>query len=383
MVSGYPKGENMNKTSIYIHTPYCKSKCRYCDFHSFAGMEDTAGEYFSALRTEIAMCEHKGKPVDTVFFGGGTPSLVDEKYILRAIEALHDNFDIKPHAEITIETNPGTLTKEKLSAYRSAGINRISMGMQSHDDKILSILGRIHNSSDIIKSVDMIKDAGFENFNLDVMCALPTQRLADLERSLRFAAELEPTHISAYSLIIEEGTPFYDEYDSLDLPDEEEERKMYHLSKDILSSYGYERYEVSNYAKEGYICLHNKYCWDYEDYIGFGSAAHSFVRPERWENTPYITEYINRIKNSSSPATSREMLSKEDMKEEYIMLALRKTEGLSVNKLRNEFGYDIFSDRQKEISSLIKTGYLALNGDMMYITEKGFDVADSVTLKLI
>ncbi len=373
----------MSATSLYIHTPYCKSKCRYCDFPSYAGKEDTQEEYFSALMTEIGRSEHTSKEISTVFFGGGTPSLVDEKYICDVMATVRNNFSLTDDCEITIETNPGTLTKEKLEAYKDAGINRISMGVQSHDDKTLSVLGRIHTSYDVIKSVEMIGDAGFNNYNLDIMCALPGQRLRDLEKSLEFAVNLNPTHISAYSLIIEEGTPFYDMEDSLDLPVEEEERKMYHLCKEYLSSYGYERYEVSNYAKEGYICRHNKYCWDYEDYIGFGSAAHSFCRPVRWENTACIEDYILSIKNNSSPVTALEHLTKEDMREEYIMLALRKTEGIDLKKLKDEFEYDIFSDRSIQINSLKEYGYIDISGNNLYITTKGFDISDSITLKLI
>lgn len=373
----------MSITSLYIHTPYCKSKCRYCDFPSYAGKEDTQEEYFRALNTEIKNSPHTGKAISTIFFGGGTPSIVDEKYIYEVMMTIRDNFSLTDDCEITIETNPKTLTKEKLRTYAECGINRISMGVQSPDDRILSVLGRIHNSDDVIKSVDMIREAGFVNYNLDIMCALPGQRLKDLEKSLEFAVNLSPTHISAYSLIIEEDTPFYDMQDELDLPDEEEERKMYHLCKEFLSSYGYERYEVSNYAKEGYICRHNKYCWDYEDYIGFGSAAHSFCRPERWENTPYIEDYINAIKNNSSPVTSRESLTKEDMREEYIMLALRKTEGINLKKLKDEFEYDIFSDRYMEINSLKEYGYIDISDNNLYITTKGFDISDSITLKLI
>ena len=290
------------------------------------------------------------------------------------MDTLRENFTLSENCEITIETNPGTLTKDKLSTYKDCCINRISMGMQCHDDRILSVLGRIHTSEDIINGVELINSVGITNYNLDIMCALPTQKLRDLEKSLEFAVKLNPTHISAYSLIIEEGTPFYDTWQELDLPDEEEERKMYHLCKDYLASYGYERYEVSNYAKEGYICRHNKYCWDYEDYIGFGSAAHSFCRPVRWENVADVHGYISAIKNNTSPVRTFEELTREDMIEEYIMLALRKTEGIEISRLREEFGYDILSHKSIELSALIKSGYVGINDNNLFITEKGFDI---------
>ncbi len=373
----------MNITSIYIHTPFCRQKCRYCDFPSFAGKEYLTDEYFSCVIEEIKNSPHRGKKISTIFFGGGTPSLVHEKYIAMVLEELNKNFSIEPGCEITIETNPGTLTKTKLDSYHRSGINRISVGVQSHDDKVLKILGRIHSSEDVIRSVDMIRQAGFENYNLDIMCALPTQKLSDLEKSLEFAVRLEPTHISAYSLIIEEGTPFYDMKDSLDLPGEDEERMMYHLCKEYLSSYGYDRYEVSNYSKKGYECRHNLYCWQHEDYIGFGSAAHSFVLPQRWENTEDPYEYIGRIKENSSPAVFSEYLTAEELTEEYIMLSLRTTEGINVRKLQNKYGYDILSDKKREIDSLMKYGFIGMNKDNIFITTEGFDISDSITLKLI
>ncbi len=372
-----------NITSVYIHTPFCRQKCRYCDFPSFAGKEHLSEEYFSCLIGEIRRSEHKGKEISTVFFGGGTPSLVDEKYIAMVLDELNRSFTLKTDCEITIETNPGTLTKQKLYSYRLSGINRISMGVQCHDDKILKILGRIHSSEDVIRSVGMVKDAGFDNFNLDIMCALPGQRLPDLEKSIEFAVKCEPTHISAYSLIIEEGTPFFDMADSLSLPDEDEERLMYHLCKDFLSSYGYERYEVSNYARKGYECRHNLYCWQHEDYIGFGSAAHSFVSPQRWENTPSVEEYISKINENSSPVIYSENLSAEDLYEEYIMLSLRTTEGINLSKLKDKYGYDILCEKRAVITALLKSGFIELNENNLAITTDGFDIADSITLKLI
>ncbi len=373
----------MSVTSIYIHTPFCKSKCRYCDFPSFSQKEYLAEEYFHCLVKEIQRSEHKSKTISTIFFGGGTPSLVDEKYIGMVMDELGRNFNIADDCEITLEANPGTLTGRKASSYRLSGINRISIGMQSHDEAILATLGRIHTSEDVARSVEMIRSAGFDNYNLDIMCALPGQDIALLEKSLEFAVSLDATHISAYSLIIEEGTPFFEMQDTLILPSEEEEREMYHLCKEFLAACGYERYEVSNYSRKGYICRHNKYCWEHEDYIGFGSAAHSFAWPQRWENTSSPEEYIRRIKNNSSPVVYSENLTNEELKEEYIMLSLRMTEGINIQKLKSKYGYDILSDKNSEISSLIKLGYMGMSDENLFITTKGFDISDSITLKLI
>lgn len=373
----------MGITSLYIHTPFCRSKCRYCDFASYAGKEELAGEYFSCLTDEIRQSSHRGKKISTIFFGGGTPSLVSERYIAGVLDEISRNFSVDENCEITIETNPGTLSRQKLDSYRLCGINRISVGMQCHDDRILKILGRIHTFGDVVKSVEMINQAGFTNYNLDIMCALPTQRLKDLEKTLEEAVKLSPSHISAYSLIIEEGTPFYDMRDSLLLASEEEERQMYHLCREYLLSFGYERYEVSNYAKKGSICRHNKYCWEHEDYIGFGCAAHSFVSPARWENTRSVEEYIKKIRCGDSPAVYTETLTATQLREEYIMLALRTTEGINLARLRDKYGYDLLSDKASQTDLLRKTGYIETDDTHLRISTKGFDVSDSITLKLI
>ena len=296
---------------IYIHIPFCVKKCDYCDFLSGPSCPKEQAEYVQALLAEIdAVKEGKGRSVSSIFIGGGTPSVLDERFIGEILNKTRKNFLVENDAEITIEVNPGTADQKKLQAYRTFGINRLSIGLQSPDDRELKILGRIHNYEQFLETCKCARTAGFENINIDLMSAIPDQTYEKWCNNLRIVAELKPEHISAYSLIIEEGTPFASR--QLNLPDEDTEYNMYEATSRILKEYGYEQYEISNYAKEGRCCRHNVGYWTRRDYLGFGLGASSLYGKDRFANTADMKKYLE---NSSSPELIRErepVLTRED-----------------------------------------------------------------------
>ena len=335
---------------LYVHIPFCVRKCEYCDFLSAPAGADTQQEYVRNLLLEI---EQKGVhctdyEVITIFFGGGTPSILKAGWIADILDAIHRNFKVRKDAEITIECNPGTLTFEKLSIYKSAGINRISVGLQSASDAELRELGRIHTYEDFLKSYDLIRKKGFSNINIDLMAALPGQTLKSYEQTLRRVLALKPEHISAYSLIIEEGTPFYEKYEADELlrekgekpqmlPSEETERLMYERTKELLLAHGYERYEISNYARRGYACRHNIGYWRRENYLGFGLGSASLLENERFHNTTDLTDYLG----GDYLAYEQEKLDKKSQMEEFMFLGLRMTDGISTECFRQTFGLTV------------------------------------------
>ncbi len=283
-----------NPTGLYVHIPFCLKKCNYCDFCSFPAVSTgERAEYIDALRREIDGYRGRGIHADTVFFGGGTPSLLSPDEFLMITDALHRSFDIQPGAEFNVEMNPKTESKDKLAAYRSAGVNRISIGLQSIHEKELKKLGRVHSYGDFLHALDDVHNAGIENVSADIMYGIPEQTALTFEETLRKVATLGLTHISAYGLIIEEGTLFFRERDSLSLPDEDTEREMYFSAIEILGEYGFSHYEISNYARPGYECRHNLHYWHDDDYIGLGTAAYSCYGGARFGNTAILSDYVN------------------------------------------------------------------------------------------
>ncbi len=399
----------MNSLGIYIHIPFCKQKCLYCDFLSFPGGEEQQALYFDALKKEILLCadECRDYAVDTVFIGGGTPTYVKPSYMAEIMELIRNNYNMTSDAEISMECNPGTdgAGFEAMRLYRNAGINRISIGLQSPNDKELKILGRIHNRQQFDECYKNVRAAGFSNVNVDLMGALPGQSLTDFEDNLNYVLSLDPQpeHISAYSLIIEEGTPFYEMYGeglastdnesekaegALPLPDEDTEREMYHRTKDILSKNGYHRYEISNYAKDGRDCLHNVRYWKCRDYLGFGLGAASLLEGKRFHNTREISTYTERL--LGKPATDlvgdwgrslsiREEVEELDIKammEEFMFMGLRMISGVDINDFSMRFGADIFDVYGEVIADLIEKALLERNGDYLRLTDKGLDVSN-------
>ena len=378
---------------IYIHIPFCIRKCYYCDFLSGPSDKDTIDKYVKALINEIEYYGEKygkrGKnnPVSSVFFGGGTPSLLDELNIEAVMNKLKDTFYIEENAEITIECNPGTANESKLSKYIEIGINRLSIGLQSADDDELKNIGRIHTYKEFIDVYKCARKAGFKNINIDLMSALPYQTLNSYKDTLEKVLELKPEHISAYSLILEEGTCLYERIEELEkagkqtgLPDEETERNMYYETKRILAEKGYNRYEISNYAKEGYHCKHNVAYWKREDYIGIGIGAASLLEGRRLKNITDINEYIMKESTPCSCLDIEETqtLTKEDMMAEFMFLGLRMVEGVSVRKFKEEFGENFNTIYGGITKKHIKDGLLEENGENIRLTELGMDVSNVV-----
>lgn len=369
----------MKNIGIYIHIPFCASKCLYCDFNSWAGKEGLMPEYFKALTREIKDCPEKAN-VSSIFIGGGTPSVVDQGYIGEIMEKLCDKFTIAADAEITIESNPGTLNRDKLRAYKSYGINRLSMGLQSTEDRLLKIIGRRHSFQDFLNNYNDAVKCGFTNINADLMFSLPDQSLTDWDNSLKIISELGLQHISCYSLIIEEGTPFYklNEEGKLNIPSEELDREMYQHAKDFLQSEGYSHYEISNFAKPGYECRHNILYWKAREYIGFGAGAHSYLKDYRYSNVIGIEDYIRLKSEGSSTIEGKEFISKKESMAEYMILGLRLIGGVDRAEFFDRYEVKVDDVYGDIIERFIRQGLLYSEGNKIALTDKGLDLANVV-----
>ena len=369
----------MQELGIYVHIPFCKRKCHYCDFLSFSGATRLIEKYIEALKQEIdkAKVNKDEYIVKTIYFGGGTPSFIDSKYIVEILQLIKKKFNILQNAEITIEANPGTVDEQKLKDYYNAGINRISFGVQATNSDLLKIVGRIHSYSSFVNGYNLARSIGFKNINVDLMIGLPVQRLDDVEKDLERILSLKPEHISVYSLIVEEGTKIEEKLkkDELYLPSEEEERKMYWTVKKELENNGYIHYEISNFAKPGYESKHNVACWNQEEYIGFGLGAHSYFDNKRYSNTIDFEEYFDWPENSK---IIHEKQNKNDKMKEYILLGLRKLEGVKISEFKNKFVDNPIYLYRQELNKLIKEDLLKIDNDNIKLTNKGIDLANLV-----
>lgn len=363
---------------IYIHLPFCRQKCAYCDFPSFAGQDARQGEYERAVRGEIRRRTAETGPLtaDTVYLGGGTPSVMRPELVADILQTLRDCVNILPDAEISCEANPGTLSKDFLDMLRAQGVNRLSLGAQSARPEELEALGRIHAWEEVEASVRLARQAGFLNINLDLMSGLPGQTWEKLSGSLERALALSPAHLSVYSLIIEEGTPFHKLYreGKLALPDEDSEREMYHQTAALLREAGYAQYEISNFAVPGRACRHNLNCWRYHDYLGFGAAAASLYRGERQKNPEGLADYLD-----GSPP-ERERLSPEDARFEQLMLALRTVEGLDLAAFEARQGTSVERAWPGVTARQIDLGLMETADGYLRLTGKGFDLMDRALL---
>ncbi|MGF0018673.1 radical SAM family heme chaperone HemW [Sporofaciens sp. SGI.106] len=401
----------MKELELYLHIPFCIRKCKYCDFLSAPASGQERQRYVESLCRNIRAYSAPAKAynVVSIFMGGGTPSILEPEQIEVIFRAVYETFQVDENAEITMEMNPGTVTEEKLRACKKAGINRLSIGLQSTNNHELRVLGRIHTYEDFIDTYVMVRKAGFENVNIDLMSALPGQTEESYEDTLRTVAELAPEHISAYSLIIEEGTPFYDLYGENgvgcnpggreSLPDEDMERRMYRRTSEILREYGYQRYEISNYAMQGYECRHNLGYWERKEYLGIGIGAASLMNETRWKETDSLEEYNefwSREFLFSEPWSETsgvnnayhdiEELSKKEQMEEYMFLGLRKIKGISKKKFKDIFKNDIMTVYGDEIEKLLKQDLLCEEGpdkDILCLTEQGLDVSNYVMCEFL
>lgn len=404
----------MKSISIYIHIPFCVKKCQYCDFLSAPADSRAQEVYLRALKQEIReqAARYREYEVQTVFIGGGTPTAVPCENLCEVLKTVFSFYRMNPHAEISMEANPGTVTKEALLSYRKAGINRISIGLQSADDVELKLLGRIHTYRDFQQTYRWAQEAGFTNINLDIMSALPGQSVENYKKTLETVLSLKPQHISAYSLIVEEGTPFYEKYGQEseklqatgekqpDLPSEEEEREMYALTEKLLAAAGYHRYEISNYALPGRECRHNLVYWKRGNYVGFGLGAASMVENVRFENTRKMQEYLAEYAGvpSAEPVFADvaqgdmqqifrgenvHPLSQQEQMEETMFLGLRLTEGVSKAEFHRQFGVSMEQIYGEVIQENTAQGLLADEAGYLRLTREGMDLSNYVMAQFL
>ncbi len=374
----------MKEIGIYIHIPFCKSKCNYCDFNSFAKKDDCIDNYINAVKQEIEEYAKNNKDilVKTIYIGGGTPSYIKEKYMEELIETIKQNLEIVSNAEITIEANPGTVNKRKLECYYKIGINRLSIGLQSVNDKLLKLLGRIHDFEDFLETVRLANTVGFSNINADCMIGLPNQNIYDVEETLNVLIDLKLTHISVYSLIVEPNTTLENKINSgeLKLPDEEIERYMYWFAKRKLEENGYLHYEISNFARPLYRSKHNLDCWNQKEYKGFGVSASSYENGVRYTNIADINKYIKNIeeKKLKENYIIEEKQDREAMMKEYMLLGLRKITGVNITEFRRKFGTTPLYKYNKELTKLVREGLIEANEYSIRVSKKGLDLANLV-----
>lgn len=362
---------------LYVHIPFCVRKCQYCDFLSGPSDEETKDRYIEALLKEIRAAEHtEDYEIVSVFIGGGTPSALKAEAIASIMRTLQEQFFFCEDAEVTIEANPGTVDLDKLTIYRNVGINRLSLGLQSTDAEELKLLGRIHSYEEFLKSYEWAREAGFSNINIDLMFAIPGQTGEAWRQHLYQVAELNPEHISAYSLIIEEGTPFAEQ--NLDLPDEDTEYQMYEDTAEILERYGYRQYEISNYAKQGYMCRHNAGYWQRREYLGFGLGASSLYRGMRFSNTRRMQEYLKESRNSDQIRKDVTVLSRNERIEEFMFLGLRMTEGISEKKFEENFDVRLMDVYGDILQKYEETGFMEHIETKWRLTRKGIHVSNHI-----
>ena len=377
----------MKHLSLYIHVPFCIKKCLYCDFPSYGGCESIFDDYVNALINEIRETKESFSDynIKSIFLGGGTPSILSPKLTGKIMDTVFNCFNIDNNCEITTEANPKTVDEFKLREYKAMDINRISFGVQAWQNNILKSLGRIHTIDDFIKNMAQARDIGFKNINADIMFALPNQTLSDWEETLEKIIKLNPTHISAYSLIIEDGTVFGKMYDEGNLKpcDEVLDRKMYYMAKEMLSDKGYNQYEISNFAKEGFECYHNKVYWRCDEYIGYGIGSHSYFNGERFNNTYDIEKYISSKGKYSVIKENIEKLKTEDMYAEFMFMGLRMTKGIEKQRFFERFNKSVFDVYGNEIKHLKELNLINETDTNIMLTEKGIDVSNTVFEKFI
>ena len=377
---------------LYIHIPFCIRKCAYCDFLSAPADQETIARYMDALKKQLVRqaASFQDRKIDTVFIGGGTPTVLLTEQLAELLETVQINYALAKDIEITVEANPGTITAGKVRALAGGGANRVSLGLQSASETELRLLGRIHTYDDFLRSYGLLREGGIRNLNVDLMSALPGQTIASYERTLRRVLSLHPEHISAYSLIIEEGTPFYEQYREDErlrdageeprlLPSEECERAMYELTGALLSEYGYERYEISNYAKAGFACRHNIGYWTGEEYLGLGLGASSYIEETRFCNTSDLREYLEE---DFSPRDVQK-LSKTDRMAEFFYLGLRMTEGVAKAEFVRRFGLSAVSVYGDVLKDLVERKLLEDTGTHYRLTPFGRDVSNQVLYRFL
>lgn len=378
---------------LYIHIPFCKQKCYYCDFTSYANKEELVERYIKCLKKEILQYANENKimsehgleeryVIKTIYIGGGTPSAIDEVYIINVLDTIKDNFKMRDNAEITIEVNPGTVNKDKLESYRECGINRLSIGLQAVQDDILKCIGRIHTYKDFENTYEYAREVGFDNINVDLMINLPNQTLDDVKESVKTILSLKPEHISVYSLILEPNTKMYELINSktLTIASDETERQMYWYVKDTLERHKYNQYEISNFTKSGFESKHNMDCWNQKEYIGVGASASSFMENKRYSNISKIEKYIENIEKGTSNKNLvlEEFLDEESKMDEFMMLGLRKIDGVDIKEFERIFQINPIMKYCKKLDKLNREGLIEIDENNIKLSNKGIDLANLV-----
>lgn len=368
----------MKKISLYIHIPFCKQKCLYCDFPSYAGKEALMDDYIEALNKEI-LKKGKNYIINSIFIGGGTPSYLTNDNLKKLLSTLN-KLKLEDNLEFTVECNPGTLTEESLKIMKNNKVNRLSIGVQSTKNTLLKNIGRIHSYEEFKNNYLLARKIGFNNINVDLMFGLPNQKIEDWKASLEEIVKLEPEHISAYSLIIEEGTCFYNLYEEnkLELPSEDNEREMYLLTKEILNKHDYHQYEISNFSKEGKECFHNKVYWKCDEYLGLGVSASSFIDKTRIRNIDNIKTYIERIDKNEDVVDEIHINTKNDDIEEFVFMGLRMINGIDLNEFKCRFNQDIYDVYGDIIKKNIKEELLINDLGRLYLSCRGIEVSNYV-----
>ena len=372
---------------LYIHVPFCAQKCYYCDFNSYKINSNQKKEYLINIEREMKFYkdEFKDKYFDTVFFGGGTPSILTVDELKELINNINENFNIKKDAEITIECNPGTINREKIEAMKNMGINRLSIGLQATQNYHLKSIGRIHTYEEFEKNYYDALDIGFKNINIDLMYALPNQKTQEWKDTLDKIINLNPSHISAYSLILEEGTKLYDMYQNkeFELLDEDTDINMYNYTIDTLKRHGYNQYEISNYSKEDLECKHNIIYWKCDNYLGLGPGASGFIGDTRYSNIEDICEYNKRIMQNIRPVSEEIELTKKDKIEEFIFMGLRMNEGINIDVFKERFDTDFYDIYQEVMEKLIKRELVRFDGKNISLTQRGREISNSVFIEFL
>ncbi len=376
----------MKESALYIHIPFCDHKCIYCDFYSII-TKDNIPSFLDALKKELKYYSDKysnERKITSIFFGGGTPSLMEPEYLGEILSSVYKNFKISGDVEITMETNPGTVNLQKLKAFNYAGINRISIGIQSFNNDELKFLTRIHNKDTAVNTVYDARDAGFENISIDLIFNLPKQTKEKWENNLEISSGLPVTHISAYSLILERGTILNKMVldGKVNIFDDDYDAELYEMTIDYFTGKGFDQYEVSNFTKPGYECRHNNAYWRYRDYIGLGPSAHSFVSGKRWWNYSSLKHYISEIEKSSAAVANSEALTDGQMFDEYVMLAFR-SKGLDLNDFRKKYGESWINEKKDYIQKLSDSNFIIKEDNYLRMTKSGYAVCDEIIKNLL
>jgi len=375
------------KLSLYIHIPFCARRCGYCNFVTFVEKENYMFDYVDCLIKEMKLYSKKTQDhvVQSVYVGGGTPSYLHSGLMLKIFKALKENFKFLRNAEITIEANPNSLTVEKLEEYKACGVNRLSIGAQTCNNHILKDIDRLHNFDDFKLALELAQGNGFENISVDMLLGLPKQKKSDVMKMLKYLVAHEVKHISAYSLILERGTPMFNKVSSgkVSLPSEDKTVDMYNAVYKYLAKKGFKRYEVSNFAIPDYECIHNTVYWTMAEYIGLGVAAHSYFGGDRFANTNNLDDYITKLDSKKSPVVDKETLTIEEQREETIMLSLRTSKGINIEAFNQKFHCNLLEDKKEEVLFLLTNRFIIIERGFLRLAENAFYVLNSVVQKLI